>query len=580
MININKLVKHLLLITLFVFLTGCVEQSTVRGLARVPPPSQTAASGQRVALVIGNGTYKKAPLPNPLNDADDMTEVLEQTGFKVTKLKNASLQEMKTAIQAFGRKLNDGGVGLFYFAGHGVQYQGENYLFPIGATINISTVGHLPYETLRANYVLAVMEDAKNSLNLVFLDACRNNPVARSLFRSRGMEEKEGLAPMQAPSGSLIAYATRPNRRALDGEGRNSPYVKFLKKELLKPGLEIEKMLKNVRVLVRQETKEYQAPGYYSELNETFCFVEPCGKTQLAAQASPVTQPQPVVPLIAPPVFSEIPEKLPPKPSQPPSKFFRDRLADGSLGPEMVWIPAGSFRMGDIQGSGDSDEKPVHRVAVSKFALGRYEVTVGEYLRFVQATGRHAPEWQEQGSKYNIHTGTDNHYKKLGNALTNKNHPIVGVSWNDATAYAEWLSRQTGKQYRLPTEAEWEYAARAGTDTKYWWGNDIGSNKANCSKGSCGDSFKYTAPVGSFAANQFGVYDTAGNVWEWTCSEYENKYKGKEKRCLSKKRANNVRLCFRGGSWGIDASWLRSANRNGWTAPDRSGFVGFRVARY
>jgi len=264
MININKLVKYLLLITLFVFLTGCVEQDTVRrGLARVPPPSQTAASGQRVALVIGNGTYKKAPLPNPLNDADDMTQVLEQTGFKVTKLKNASLPEMKTAIQAFGRKLNDGGVGLFYFAGHGVQYQGENYLFPIGATINVSTVGHLPYETLQANYVLAVMEDAKNSLNLVFLDACRNNQVARSLFRSRGMEEKEGLAPMQAPSGSLIAYATRPNRRALDGEGRNSPYVKFLKKELLKPGLEIEKMLKNVRVLVRQETNEYQAPGYY-----------------------------------------------------------------------------------------------------------------------------------------------------------------------------------------------------------------------------------------------------------------------------------------------------------------------------
>jgi formylglycine-generating enzyme required for sulfatase activity len=558
MININKLVKHLLLITLFVFLTGWAEQGTERGLTQTPPPSQAAASGQRVALVIGNGTYKKAPLLNPLNDADDMTQVLEQAGFKVTKLKNASLQEMKTAIQAFGRELNDGSVGLFYFAGHGVQHQGENYLFPIGATINVSTVGHLPYETLQVNYVLAVMEDAKNSLNLVFLDACRNNPIARSLFRSRGMEDKGGLAPMQAPSGSLIAYATRPNRRALDGEGRNSPYVKFLKKELLKPGLEIEKMLKNVRVAVRQETNEYQAPGYYSELNETFCFVEPCGKMQLAAQASPVTQPQPVVPLIAPPVFSEIPEKLPPKPSQPPSKFFRDSLADGSLGPKMVWIPAGSFRMGDIQGGGDSDEKPVHRVAVSKFALGRYEVTFAEYDKFASATGRKKPDDEGWGRG---------------------NRPVINVSWNDATAYVEWLSGQTGKRYRLPTEAEWEYAARAGTETKDWWGNKIGKNRAACD--GCGSQWdnKQTAPVGSFAANQFGVYDTVGNVWEWCADNWHNNYEGAPTDGSVWKEGNKSLRVLRGGSWNVNPGSARAANRNRDFPVNRGNYLGFRVVR-
>ncbi|EDN70692.1 protein of unknown function DUF323 [Beggiatoa sp. PS] len=153
---------------------------------------------------------------------------------------------------------------------------------------------------------------------------------------------------------------------------------------------------------------------------------------------------------------------------------FRDNLKNGSLGPEMVWIPKGRFRMGDIQGGGDSDEKPVHWVNIDQFAMGKNEVTVGEYLRFVKATGTHAPEWLEKGSEYNIHTGTDNHYKKLGSALTDENHPIVGVSWNDAIAYVKWLTQQTGKQYRLPTEAEWEYAARAGTETKYWWGNNIG----------------------------------------------------------------------------------------------------------
>jgi formylglycine-generating enzyme required for sulfatase activity len=260
-------------------------------------------------------------------------------------------------------------------------------------------------------------------------------------------------------------------------------------------------------------------------------------------------------------------------------KVFRDRLKDGSLAPEMVWIPAGTFRMGDIQGGGGSDEKPVHRVSMKKFAMGRYEVTVGEYLRFVRATDSHAPEWQEAGSQYNIQTGTSSHYKNLGSALTKKDHPIVGVSWNDATAYTKWLSQQTGQTYRLPTEAEWEYAARAGSDTKYWWGNGIGSNKANCDS-DCGDNFKYTAPVGSFAANAFGLYDTAGNVWEWSCSEYENSYKGKEKHCLSKNRAKSDSLfVLRGGSWGSIAGRTRSAIRVRWSRASRGRDHGFRLAR-
>ena len=200
-------------------------------------------------------------------------------------------------------------------------------------------------------------------------------------------------------------------------------------------------------------------------------------------------------------------------------QVFRDRLQDGSLGPQMVMIPAGTFRMGDIQGGGMYDEQPVHEVSVEGFAMGRYEVTVGEYLYFVEAIGRHAPQWMEADSQNNIKTGKDNYYKELGDALTDKNYPIVGISWNDAMAYTEWLSQQTGQQYRLPTEAEWEYATRAGTKMKYWWGNEISLNQANCSSYSCGDSFKYTASVGSFVANPFGLYDTIGNVWERTCSE-------------------------------------------------------------
>ncbi|MCK5521795.1 MAG: SUMF1/EgtB/PvdO family nonheme iron enzyme [Thiomargarita sp.] len=191
----------------------------------------------------------------------------------------------------------------------------------------------------------------------------------------------------------------------------------------------------------------------------------------------------------------------------------------------MVMIPAGSFQMGDIQGGGDSDELPVHWVSVNAFAMGRYEVTFAEYDRFADATGRGKPDDEGWGRG---------------------NRPVINVSWNDATAYTAWLSTQTGKAYRLPTEAEWEYAARAGTEKKYWWGNDIGSNQANCSGDYCGDSFEYTALVGSFAANPYGLYDTVGNVWEWTCSEYESSYNGKEEYCGS---GDSWQPVVRGGSW-------------------------------
>jgi len=254
---------------------------------------------------------------------------------------------------------------------------------------------------------------------------------------------------------------------------------------------------------------------------------------------------------------------------------FRDSLQIGGYGPEMVVIPAGRFQMGDIQGGGDSDEKPVHWVDIDyEFAMGKYEVTVGEYLRFVKATGSYAPEWQENGSKYNIQTGTDDYYKKFGSVLTNESHPIIGVSWNDAVAYAEWLSEQTGKEYRLPTEAEWEYAARAGTETKYWWGNDIGKNKANCDS-DCGDNFEYTSPVGSFSANQFGLYDTVGNVWEWTCSVYEDSYQGAEQRCAS----SGSLFVLRGGSWSGAAMWMRSTNRYRGRRSNRNRNYGARLAR-
>jgi formylglycine-generating enzyme required for sulfatase activity len=263
-----------------------------------------------------------------------------------------------------------------------------------------------------------------------------------------------------------------------------------------------------------------------------------------------------------------------------PGQVFRDRLADGSEGPEMVVIPAGTFRMEDIQGGGDSDEKPVHRVTLAQpFAMGRYEVIDAEFVRFLKAVGRRGPSdapWFEthpEDGDSRI-TGSSGRFSVQSDY---EDHPVVEVSWYGATAYANWLSEQTGKHYRLPTEAEWEHAARAGTQTKYWWGNVIGRGRANCY--GCGGQWdgKALAPVGSFAANPFRLHDMVGNVWEWTCSAYTSDYDGSEATCSGKNHADARVL--RGGGWTYVPRGVRSANRYKWSPGARGANLGFRLAQ-
>ncbi len=216
----------------------------------------------------------------------------------------------------------------------------------------------------------------------------------------------------------------------------------------------------------------------------------------------------------------------PPKIVEQKIKVFQDRLKDDGLGPKMVWISAGKFRMGDIQGVGFDSEKPVHWVEINyQFAMGQYEVTVSEFRIFVNSTG-YKTEAEKKGKCYGLSLiSNDSGINwQMPRFPQQDNQPVVCVSWNDVNAYTKWLSKQTGKQYRLPSEAEWEYVARAGTETKYWWGNEIGKNKANCILDFCDDNFEYTAPVGSFTANQFGLYNTVGNVWEWCADGWHDNY--------------------------------------------------------
>ena len=232
----------------------------------------------------------------------------------------------------------------------------------------------------------------------------------------------------------------------------------------------------------------------------------------------------------------------------------RKRLANGAILPEMVWIPAGTIQMGDIQGGGDRDEKPVHEVKIARFAIGRYEVTFAEYDSFAKATGINKPNDEGYGRD---------------------THPVINVSSKDAMAYTAWLSQQTGETYRLPTEAEWEYAARGGSETKYWWGNEIAVDKANCWDRSCGDSYEFTSPVGSFLPNKFGLYDTVGNVWVWSCSAYDNKYQGNENICAE----NPISFTLRGGSWDSSAWRVRAASRLSDDPSKRYKSNGFRIVK-
>lgn len=246
----------------------------------------------RIALVIGNSAYKDAPLQNPVNDARDMAHALRELGFDVIYGENLSQNEIKRSIRSFGDKIHNGGVGLFYYAGHGIQVNGVNYLVPVGATITKEE--EVEYESVDVGFVLAQMESAKNRLNIVILDACRNNPFARS-FRST----RSGLASIDAPSGTVIAYSTAPGSVASDGHGRNGIYTQELLKQIRMPSLNIEQVFKQVRVAVRNITQSKQTPWESSSLIGDFRFID-TGETVTEINSS--LRPQPASPPLLPSV--------------------------------------------------------------------------------------------------------------------------------------------------------------------------------------------------------------------------------------------------------------------------------------
>jgi hypothetical protein len=241
-----------------------------------------ALADARIALVIGNASYKIGALANPRNDAALMADTLREVGFEVTTLSDATKDQMKQALLAFSRKLREtGAVGLFYYAGHGIQLRGDNFIVPVDADIQNETEAE--FLALNVNEFLAAMERTSNQINIVILDACRNNPFARS-FRSAA----RGLATVDAPRGTYIAYATAPGQVALDGDKGNSPYASALARAIKIPGLTIEDTFKQARREVLKATADQQVPWETSSIVGSFYFAGAAEKPAVAAAAPPV----------------------------------------------------------------------------------------------------------------------------------------------------------------------------------------------------------------------------------------------------------------------------------------------------
>lgn len=518
---------------------------------------------RRIALVIGNSRYVSSPLKNPVNDARSMAAALRRLGFEVEELKDLGYNDMNEALENFGNRLKPGGVGLFYYAGHGMQVDGANYLIPVDARIKAEN--EVRYKTVDAGLVLAKMEQARSDVNIVILDACRDNPFSRS-FRS----SSRGLASMDAPYGTFIAYATSPGKTAADGDGQNGIYTEELVKVLETPGLPIEQVFKRTLKTVREKSGSQQLPWVASNLEGEFWFVPPSALTDL--------QPTPIV--------------------------DRSPFRDSTTGMEFVLVKGGCFRMGDITGDGEGDEKPVHEVCVDDFAMGKYEVTVGQFRAFVDATGYRSDAERNSGGKngcYAYEADKDpvwenrgwGNWKQPNKYLDNEDrHPVSCVSWEDTQAFVSWLNARSSVIYRLPTEAEWEYAARGGTTARNYWGDgkDDACRFANVAdqayregattqiiKHNCRDGYQYVAPVGQYLPNDYGLYDMMGNLWEWCSDWYAKDYYGSSPRNNPHGPAMGADHVIRGGGWSRGPANIRASVRYNVSLFFRSAGVGFRL---
>lgn len=503
------------------FLIAAIAGATSLAFSSLEVRAAKAERSERVALIIGNKSYSGLPpLVNPGNDAADMAKALESVGFEVIVKTDLKRDDMRKTIREFRKRLKRGAVGLFYYSGHGLQVDGINYLLPIDASVEYAE--ELPNVAVDANEVLNVLRAKKLGFSFVILDACRNNGLER-----RDKQQVQGLARMDAPEGALIAYSTGPNQLASDGFGRNSIYTGELLKEIDQPGLRIEDVFKRVRASVSRASAGNQVPVEFTSLVDDFYFKSPAPASFQTASTTTL-------------------------PKLKAGEEFKD-CADC---PTMVVIPKGKFMMGND--GGKREQRPAREVTITRdMALGKFEVTFDEW-DICAKEGACPPAASDEG-------------------WGRGKRPVINVTWDDARQYVRWLSRKTGQAYSLPSEALWEYAARANTTSAYWWGDSMGQDLANCRN--CGSQFDgQTAPVGSTKANGFGLHDVHGNVWEWVEDCWHGSYRNAPVDGSAWTTGSCTMSVLRGGSWRDNDRAAQVTTRGRFGLGSRNDF-GFRVAR-
>ena len=403
---------------------------------------------KRTALVIGNAEYSSSPLVNPVNDAADIASALSDLGFEVILEKNADKRTMLNAMDQFGKKLLTSSVGIFYFAGHGMQIHGRNYLIPVQT--RIISDSDVEFEAVDAGRVLGKMGEAENSLNIIILDACRDNPFKRS-FRS----SKKGLAQINAPPGSIMAYATSPGSLSFDGDERNGIYTKYLLENIKMPGLTVQEVFMETGLSVMKKTNKKQIPWMSSTPIPRYYLAgtgstppgnikveqeRPAGEQKDLAPASAVVKNDSLL------ILAKEQKKLAMEKNQieiinrleaerkkieeekqkllamaklrPKPVTRKNKKITNSLGMEFVYIKPGILTRG--------------------FYMQTTEVTRGQWKMLMGNN----PLKFKKGDDY----------------------PVEQVSWKDVRKFIKKLNRKEGSgKYRLPTEAEWEYARWAGS---------------------------------------------------------------------------------------------------------------------
>ena len=542
----------------------------------------TYADAPRYALVLGNSAYRHVTgLPNTAGDASAIAQKLSGLGYTVDIHLDSDQAGMDRAISAWIRRLSTDRTseGFFWFAGHGVQIAGENYLLPVD--INAEDEAGIRYGSYPLDRLLLSLEQtARNKLNVVVLDACRDNPFRNLSGGTRSLSR--GFAVVEHPPQDIfVMFSTSPGTTAADGEqGRNSPFAEaFLKY------MDSGEILPVMAGLVSRETmrltdgrqRPYQNGSIVSELYYSLGGV----RTAATGETGPAST---IVAAANPPARAVVPS------------------------PTMVPIRAGTFIMGSPEM--ELDRAPFgetrHEVTLSAFSIAAKELSVGEFRLFVEETGYVTTAENEGGALVYIEETSKWEFRADVNWRNTSfrqadDHPVVCVSWFDAVHYCNWLSAKEGLRpaytisganvswdrnangYRLPTDAEWEYACRAGTTTPFFTGQRISASQANYNgtlpynNGNRGLFRRTTTPVGTFPPNAWGLYDMHGNVYEW-CWDIHG-YPGSNPVTDPIGDSTGDYRINRGGGWSSPGKWLRSAVRDGDLPETASLNLGFRLAR-